>query len=366
MFCRYCGTQLPDDAKFCSKCGNSIAEPETIIHKSELSPKEVPNQETPKIIEMPQEPAPKVDWATASKMDKELNKPRSPASVPKIVCIISGCLCGVILLFTIFGKIANNSKTENKKPSSSTDSTKVEETVQPAPIPEPEPEPEEIGVADPMEPSTWIYCTGEEEWYESAMLYGEDFNYNEWEYYNSKYENDDYSDPEDDPSAWDNMPDSDRISDNVGYFDWHKPFGYFLGLNTYLEIESAMSILYDAELDKIQLSFYDAESAQYGYDVDFSLVEPVSIAYIDPVIFPDNEWITFHPEGEDSDVTAKFKIYVWHSMAANDPNDNRGDHIDIEIEDYGNHPAGSIYLSMAFNTYYNYYGGWNSTHSYPY
>ena len=209
--------------------------------------------------------------------------------------------------------------------------------------------------------SDTIYLKGSE-LFEDCVFVRDSGDYSEYD----QYENDDYSYPEDNSSAWDNVPDSDRISDNVEYFDWHKPFGYFLGLNTYLEIESAMSILYDAELGKIQLSFYDAESAQYGYDMGFPFVEPVAIAYIDPIVFPDNEWITFHPEGEDSDVTAKFKIYVWHSVAANDPNDNRGDHIDIEIEDYGNHPNGSIYLSMAFNTYYHYYGDWNSTHTYPY
>lgn len=188
MFCRYCGNQLPDDAKFCSKCGNSVTETKPIIHEAEPSKSEITEQEAPKIVEIPKEPTSKIDWATASKLDKELNKPHNPASVLKIVGIICGCFCGVILLFTIFSAIANNSKVENKK-TSNTNNTKVEENVQPTPKPEPKPEPKEIGVADPREPSTWIYCTGEEEWYEAAMYVGEDFNYDEWVYYEARLEN---------------------------------------------------------------------------------------------------------------------------------------------------------------------------------
>lgn len=106
MFCRYCGNELPEDAKFCNKCGKAVAEPESVIHEAEPSKEETPKQEIPKIVEMSKESAPKVDWATASKMDAERHKSYGSKNMSKMA-IIAIAVLGAIML-GVFGLRASN------------------------------------------------------------------------------------------------------------------------------------------------------------------------------------------------------------------------------------------------------------------
>ena len=44
MFCKYCGEKLPDEARFCHKCGHKVNEPEK---HSEIEINEITNKEMP-------------------------------------------------------------------------------------------------------------------------------------------------------------------------------------------------------------------------------------------------------------------------------------------------------------------------------
>lgn len=375
MFCTQCGKQIPDGSKFCPECGNSL-DAKVQGSCSAQEPLRSTSSHAP----------------TQQSEGQGIEPPKKTFPI-KIAAIGVILIALVVICCSVTDMIKNNqvgrnmNEVEDGTALSTPNTTNKGDTsnkLKPATTntPEPKSEPEIDGYMyngaiydlDPnaTEVPNWFHGTLDEYrdyikpfkpvWYD-----GTDAEYIEQYGRLEQYGKDEYiSTYNSDSSAWDNVPDSDRISDNVEHFNWHKPFGYFLGLNSYLEIESAMSILYDADLDKVQLCFYDQESAQYGYDMGFSFVEPAITTYIDPIKFPDNEWVIFYPEGEDSDLVAGFKIYVWHSVAANDPNDNTGDHIEIDVDNYSNSPNREIYLNMVFNTYYEYYGDWDSIQNYPY
>ena len=272
MFCRYCGNELPDDAQFCNACGKSVDTGQ-------------------------QEALSKPSQTETSSLE-HVNKSRkiNPVKVISIFLI----LCSIVTIFvTIGGKTHDNKGDERNSVESNvvkdttvpTESVTTTDAVRTEPEKTAEPEqitPEPVTTADPEDPSTWIYCTGEEEWYEDAMIYGEDFNYDEWleyrEYMDYRLENN-YDDegnliyPDEDEDEYFNSDDPTNYDarqyyGNVGltgpYWEQENPYGYFkhgyfnldnlFGMyasqTAQFEFDSGLSIDYLKETNEIEFKYY--------------------------------------------------------------------------------------------------------------
>ena len=129
MFCVKCGTQLPDDAKFCNNCGASIGAAPAAEPAPVAEPAPAPVAEAPVVEEAPApvvEEAPKAEPAPVAAPVAE-EAPAKKKKKPNILIIIV-----VILVAAFLGKLLggalgdsyskSDSDTGSKKPAISTSS----------------------------------------------------------------------------------------------------------------------------------------------------------------------------------------------------------------------------------------------------
>ena len=103
MFCKYCGSQLNDDARFCSSCGNQVETVSTVIT-------EAPVVEAPPVAAPAPVPAPIQAQPAAN--DEELASKQNSVLTYGILAL-SFALTGIIsFLGIIFGAIAMNKANE--------------------------------------------------------------------------------------------------------------------------------------------------------------------------------------------------------------------------------------------------------------
>lgn len=84
MFCRNCGSRLPESAKFCNRCGSAVFEEETPYEAEELNGPEYPDEE----------PDGHEDYTQEEETDR--------GGIPKGVVILFICLAAAAVLAAIF------------------------------------------------------------------------------------------------------------------------------------------------------------------------------------------------------------------------------------------------------------------------
>lgn len=101
MFCKFCGTQLPDNAKFCGNCGNQLGQPEAPVNQAPQMKVVPPATEQPyTTANNPTPQAPPYKGTPAGKPAQKI-KVKKKYNLGNLIVWL-GCILGIASLFTTY------------------------------------------------------------------------------------------------------------------------------------------------------------------------------------------------------------------------------------------------------------------------